>query len=370
MTTAASTARATVVRFVALTVVLGAVAALAQDPRWPTDKDRYELMSRHWFIPGCDDIHCFRPLVSWVLGTLPAGVAFKWKAYAVLCEAAAALAMGRLVRRMGASVRTADQVMCLTACGAASLYTLFDPHTSDPLMHWLAPTLVLLLLDTRLVAAGALAAVGILAKEFAAVPLWVLGLTFAWQGRTVLARRVLAMAVGVTALWALWQLGLRLGLGYWNGSGNRSGDFLHGSFIAYWLTALSPSLIVASIAMVFGAMWVLWPAGLVWGGRDLRRLTMAAGPAMLALCVVQQPDRALWNFSFVVMPAVAVVLERTPAVLGWLLVAAQVAANLRVGAQLEFMPASRFGVVLAGVVAVVMVWRARLGEPSRVAFPS
>ena len=362
--------RATLLRFVILATVLGAVAALAPLPTWATDKDRYELMSRHWFIQNCDDIHCFRPLVSWVLGSLPDGLPFKWKAYAVLCEAAAALAVGRLVRRLGASPRTADQMTWLTALGAGSLYTLFDPYTSDPLMHWLAPTLVLLLLDARLLAAGALAAVGILSKEFAVVPVWVLGLTFAWQGRAALARRGLAVAAGVTLLWVVWQAGLRLGLGYWNGVGNRSGDLLHGSFIAYWLSSLSPSLIASSIAMVFGAMWVLWPAGMVWGGRELRRLTATALPAVVTLCVVQQPDRALWNFGFVVLPAVAVVLDRAPAGLAWLLVAAQAAANLRLGAQLTFVPAARFALLVAGLIAVAMVWRARDGGPSRVALPS
>ena len=87
-----ATMRAAAVRFVALVALLGVVAALVPTPDYPTDKDRYELMSRHWFIPQCDDIHCFRPLVSWVLGSLPERVPFQWPAYAVLFEAAAAVA--------------------------------------------------------------------------------------------------------------------------------------------------------------------------------------------------------------------------------------------------------------------------------------
>ncbi|MGH9384940.1 MAG: hypothetical protein ACRD2N_11700 [Vicinamibacterales bacterium] len=73
----------------------------------------------------------------------------------------------------------------------------------------------------------------------------------------------------------------------------------------FWVTHIHPRLIVESIAGVFAGFWVLWPAGLAWGSATIRQLTVSAVPAVLFFCYVQQPDRALWNFSFVVMPACA-----------------------------------------------------------------
>ena len=61
-----------------------------------------------------------------------------------------------------------------------------------------------------------------------------------------------------------------------------------------------------------GGLWLLWPAGLYWGPRELRQLTFASVPALLVFNALQQPDRALWNFAFLVMPAVAIVLDRAP----------------------------------------------------------
>ena len=73
--------------------VLGAIAWLSPQPWWETDRDVYERLGREWMVPGCNDFHCFRPLVSWVLGRLPGPPLVIWKSYAVLCQAGAGLAM-------------------------------------------------------------------------------------------------------------------------------------------------------------------------------------------------------------------------------------------------------------------------------------
>jgi len=348
--------------FVLLTVALGIVAALAPTPAWPTDRAIYDRLSDAWIIPGCAEIHCFRTLVPWTLSLVPLGSVLKWKIYAVLCQAAAAVAMGRLVVGGGASPRAGWQVTGLTVFGAGSLYTLFDPHTSDPLMHLMGPVLFILLSQSRIAESASVAAVGVFAKEFAAVPLWIATATRAMQGRRDDAWRLLRASAGVTMLWAAWRLALIAGMGYSNGP-NPSADVLHGGYLAYWFASLEPVTVVSSMVMVFGGLWVCWPAGVAWGGVDLRRMTLAAMPAMLVWCVLQQPERALWNFAPVVMPAVAVILDRVSSGLGWSVVAAQALANLRLGAQLPWVPAARYTVPVAGVLAAMAVWSAR---PSRI----
>lgn len=337
--------------------VLGTVASLTPSPWWATDRDVYERMSREWFIPGCNDFHCFRPLVPVVLGLLPAAGILKWKAYAVVCEAAAAVMMGLWVSRMGASTRASSMVVWLTALGSGSLYTLFDPHTSDPFMHLLGAAVMVLWTDGRFGAAVTLSAVGVLAKEFAAVPLAILTATRALQSRWPEFRLALAGAVGAVAAWSAWQLVARVTLGYSTGP-TYSADITSGGFLVFWLLNLSSALVVASLLMAFGGLWLLWPAGVIWGPRELRQLTFAALPPMLVFTALQQPERALWNFAIVVMPAVAVVLERVPPVLGWALVVGQALLNLRFGAQLPFMPSARILLGMAAAIAAVAIWRA------------
>jgi hypothetical protein len=76
---------------------------------------------------------------------------------------------------------------------------------------------------------------------------------------------------------------------------------------------------------------VLLPAGWVRADRSLRLLTVASLPALAAFLYVQQPDRALWNFHFAVIPIAMLALEALPDRLIWPFVIAFGMANLRLG---------------------------------------
>ncbi len=349
--------------FLTMVVVLGAIAWTAPAPLHPTDADVYDQISREWFIRGCDQLHCSRVLVPWILGLLPGSSLIKWKTTAVLFEAGAAWMMARWVSRLGAPPGAALQVMWMTALGSGSLYTLFDPHTADPLMHLAAPALMLWLFNAHVNRAIVAAAIGVFAKEFVAVPLLVAGLTWAQQRRWQDVRRVAIGVVVVAALWAGWVVLLRVG--YANTYKNHSTDLLGGGYLFYWMSRLPLSVILASIMMSLGALWVLWPGGLFRGPRPLVQLTLAAVPCILIWCYVQQPDRALWNFAFVSMPAAAVVLARATPTVGWGVVAAHAMVNLRVGAQLEFLPPARFALALAAGLSLVAVAQATLRQRHR-----
>ena len=351
-------------RFLALLVVLGAIAALAPVPSYPTDADLYERMGREWFIRGCDEIHCPRVLVPWILGLIPAASLIKWKTLAVICEAGAAWMMERWVSRLGAPPHVASQVMWLTALGSGSLYTFFDPHTADPLMHLLGPALMLLLFSSQITAAIVISAVAVFSKKFAAVPLFVAGLTWIQQQRWAEVRCTWIGLAVVIAIWAAWVVSLRVLLGYSYGK-NHSVDLLGGGFLFYWMARLPVSVIAGSIVMTFGMLWVLWPAGLLWGPRPLTQLTLAALPCILVWCYVQQPDRALWNFAFVAMPAAAVVLARCAPALGWALVAAHALVNLRFGAQFNFVPSAKYSLIVAMALALIAVWQLAAAQQRR-----
>ena len=335
--------------------VLALVAFLAPLPTFVTDKDIYERMSRQWMIPNCDDLQCFRVVVPWTLGLLPGDGYIKWRTYAVVCQALAALLMGVWVKKLGAGERAVAQVTWLTALGTGSLYTLFDPFTADPLMHLIGPALMVLMFDGRTRAAIALTAVAVLAKEFAAVPLVVSALVRLQQRRFTEASTLGAWAMLVIALWGAWNLYARTAWGY-STIYSHSDNLLSGGFIAFWLDNISVTLALTAVAAVFGGLWVLWPAGVHLGPPFVRHVTWAAAVPLVLFNYVQQPDRALWNFAFVVMPAAAMVLDRVSAGLGWTLVAIQALVGLRIGAQLTVVPSVRLTLVAALVTAIVVVW--------------
>ena len=119
-------------------------------------------------VPDCNDLHCFRALVAWTLGTLPGPSTIKWRSYAVACNAVAAVMVLQLCLTFGLSARAAWTASILSALGFGALYTLHDAYTSDPLMYALGPLMTNELLRGRRFVAAAIGTIGVFAKEFAA----------------------------------------------------------------------------------------------------------------------------------------------------------------------------------------------------------
>src|SRR5262249_40578047 len=83
-------------RFLIIAALLGTVASLAPAPSYQTDRDTYLSIGRQWVVTDCSDLHCFRALVAWTLEHLPGPSLFKWKAYAAVANAGAAIALAQL----------------------------------------------------------------------------------------------------------------------------------------------------------------------------------------------------------------------------------------------------------------------------------
>jgi hypothetical protein len=338
-------------------VVLAALAWMSPQPDRVTDRDIYEATAAKRIVVDCNDLHCFRALVAWTLGALPGPSTFKWRSYAVICNAAAAVMVLQLCLTLGLGERTAWMAALISALGFGSLYTLHDAFTSDPLMYLLGPLMTNELLRGRLAVAGALGAVGVFAKEFAAAPLFLFTLYDASLQRWTSALRTFATANAVFIVWAIFHLTMIIRFNYGYG-GTTSTRFLSGGGLGPWLQEQSVRGIVSAMFNEFGALYVLAPAGFVLAPPALRRLAIVAAPLALVFCYVQQPDRALWNFHFLVAPLGALPLERASRALAVLTLAVFAFANLRVGAQLPFVPAARFALGLSLALAAAVVVQA------------
>jgi hypothetical protein len=355
----------------AIVVSLAVIAAVSPEPDRLTDRAVYEATERQTIIPDCTDLHCFRVLVPWTLGALPGPSLVKWKSYAVLANSVAAMAVFALSRAWGLSLRAALMAALLSAFGFGSLFTLHDVFTADPLMFALGPVVVWLLVQQQIGWAGAIATVGVLAKEFVAAPLYITAAVAFMHRRHEVAWRVLAAANCALIAWLLLQFTLMLRFNYGYGD-NPSTHLLSGGYLMTWLSQQSTRGVLSAMFNEFGAMWILAPLGFFMAPRAMQTFTLASLPVAAIFAYVQQPDRALWNFHFLVTPLSAIVLERVSPAIAWSTVATLAVANLRVGAQLTAVPAARFALAASTVLAVigvVMAWRAgdlhlkrRLGE--------
>jgi len=346
-----------VTQFAVFAALLAAVAALAPAPWYATDRGTYVTIGQRWILPDCGDLHCYRVLVAWTLEHLPGPSVFKWKTYAVLANAGAAVALGTLCLAFGLSRRAATYASWLAAFGFGSLYTLFDPYTSDPLMFLLGPVLMTLLIGGHFAAAGIIATVGALGKEFAIAPLWIFTIYSAVDRAWQRFARVLFAAMTATLIWTLFHLWLTLKYNYSYG-GSASADVFGGGYIRLWASYMSPRVAASVLFAEFGALFLLIPVGLFFATWQMRQLTLAAVPALVALAYVQQPDRALWNFHFLAVPLAVLVLESLPEILAWVFIAAYALANLRFGAQLAFAPSARFPVAVSVALALAAIgWK-------------
>jgi hypothetical protein len=165
-------------------------------------------------VLDCSDIHCFRVMVPWLLSPLPGPSILKWKAYAVLSNAAAGLAVFAFALTLGLSRRAAWFASTGSAFGFGSLYTLHDVYSSDPLMYFLGPFLTNELMTGRVALAIAVGAAGVMAKEFAAAPFYLVTLESAIERRWKEAVRAFAAGNVVFIVWFVMTLTLMLRFNY------------------------------------------------------------------------------------------------------------------------------------------------------------
>ena len=343
-------------------VCVGAIAAAASPLRLP-DSYYYERIAAQTIVPGCAEIHCFRPLVPWALGLFPPTIV-KWKAYAALCNTGAAIAVFDLCLVLGLTTRQSLLAGAISTFGFGSMYTLYEPFTSDPLMFFLGPLVTRWLLQERAALAAGAAILGVFAKEFVVAPIVIVGLAAARARRWPAVGRAAAAATVAFAVWLGLQFFFMYVVGYTYGE-NHSPKIFEGGYVVYWLRHETARGAAAAMLVEFGALYLLIPFGFLKAPRALRDLAIAAIPIACIFGYVQQPDRALWNFHYLTSPLSALVLDALSTPLAVTFVALYGFSNLRIGAQVLSVPAARYAVavsVLVALAAIGMSYRDR-GQP-------
>jgi hypothetical protein len=342
-----STPKIAAILFGVILIVLLAVARLSPSPDRVTDRGIYEASSAQMIVPDCSDMQCFRVLVPWTLRLFPGPSERRWKVYAAVSNAAAAAALFPLTIAFGLRRRAALIAAALSAAGFGSLYTLHDPFTSDPLMFALGPMLTYQLLTGRIALAGVIAVIGVTAKEFAAAPVYAFAVCAALERRWPVALRAVVAGNFAFLTWVALTVSFMLGAHYtWGHNGVGSANFREGAALALWMRDQTARGVASAMFNEFGALYLLAPVGLFAAPPRLRRLALVSVPIAAIFCLAQQPDRALWNFHYLIVPLAAIVLAAVPPPLGWMTVALFFIGNLRVAAQLPI--ATTAHVAIAG----------------------
>lgn len=354
-----------VAHFIAMVIVLAVVLRTSPAP-YPHDGERMSRVGQEMLIAGCSDLNCFRILVPAIVESFPGPLLERWRWYAVIGNAAGAIATGELALAFGLTRQAALLTMWLSAVGFGSMATVYHPFTADSMMFFLCPIITLLLVRGRVIWAGAIATIGIFGKEVAAAPLFIGALAEAIGRRWRAAAQMFSAGVVVTAIWIALQLTLMTWLLY-DYARNPSSRLLEGGYLLFWLRHVGIVNAVVAIFVEFGAVYLLALYGLVLAPPRLRAFAIAAVLPGLALSYVQIPDRALWNFYFLWIPLAAIVLAEAPAALAWTFVVLFGMTNLRIGAQIPSVPS--MGVPMAitiGIagIAIFMKWRSVRSGPT------
>ena len=353
--------RTALTHFVAMVLVLAAVLRAVPDPS-PTD-EYVRGIGQQPLAAGCDDLNCFRVLVPMLVESFPGPPLERWRWYAVLGNTTGSVVTGQLARAFGLSRHAAILTMWLSAVGFGSMSMVYHPYTADSLMFLLGPLITLMLVRGKMLWAGLLATVGIFGKEVAAAPLFIAAIAQGIERQWQQASRTLAVAVGVTAIWIAWQLALIFLFDHGYGP-NPSVDIFAGGYFRYWLEHSGLRNAAVAVFVEYGAVWILAACGWLAAPPRLRAFALGAVPPALALCYVQIPDRALWNFYYLWLPLAAIVLASLPPAIAWLFVATFGLANLRVAANIMSVPPIRFslGVTLVVSIVAIGVMRRRRAE--------
>jgi hypothetical protein len=179
------------------------------------------------------------------------------------------------------------------------------------------------------------------------------------------ARRAAAVAAVGFLVWLGLQFWFMYVLGYSYGD-NKSPQLASGGYLVFWLRHETARGALSAMFVEFGALYLLMPFGYLRAPRRLQELALAAIPIACIFGYVQQPDRALWNFHFIVTPLAAVALEALPNVFAAAFVLLFGLSYLRIGAQITAVPEARYAVALTVALAIAAIaagWRRSAAHP-------
>lgn len=336
-----------------------AAAAQAVVPGEPglSDREQYEYVGRHGLEPNCGwSVYCYRVLVPMALEQVPANATLRWRGYQVASNTLAGTILAITTGRLVGGWSTAVIASLIVQSSFGFTFTAYDPYTADSAVFVFAAVLTWCWLTNRIGGAFAAGMFGVFAKETVALvsASTAIAAFVARQPRHWPWWLAQAAVVMATLLGFHWVMDTYFG---WSITTNAAAKFSEGSWLAIWW-AHNPSVLskMFYLFMPFGFGWLYALAGFRIAPANLRQLALGATAPMLALNYVQNPERALGNAFFIVVPLAAIALARVPVALALVAVVTNGAITAKVGTSTNWLPSVSIMLGPAAVSAALVGW--------------
>lgn len=335
-----------------------AFAVHAAAPAQPdnTDRQEYEYVGAHGLDASCPwSVYCYRILVPVMLAQLPVDAELRWRWLQVAANTTAGSIVAITTAGVANGVAAALLATIVVQTSFGFAFTAYDPYTADPVVFAILATLAWCWVAQRWLAAMALGLIGIFAKETVAL---------------ISVAAALAAVIDRRAGWRMWvaQAGIVLAalLGFhwvmdsyfgWSISTNPAAQFAQGSWLARWWMN-NPGLALKGFFLFvpFGFVWLYAAAGFSAAPKELKHLAVGAALPFLALNYVQNPERALSNLFFIIVPLAAIALTRVPVGLAVTAVVTNGLFTAKVGSSTVWLPSSKWLLLPAAASAVWVFW--------------
>lgn len=352
--------------FLILAINVGLAATLqAIVPGEPklSDRNAYEYAGQHGLDPNCGfSVYCYRVLVPVVLEQIPIDATLRWRGYQVAANALAGTILAATVWQLAGGWPAAVFASVMVQSSFGFTFAAYDPYSAEPAVFVFAAIITWCWVNNRIAGAFAAGLIGLFAKETVALVSASTALAAVisrqprqWPWWCAQATVVMAVLLGFH-----WIMDTYFG---WGITVNAAAQFSEGSWLAiWWQHNTSVVRKMFYLFMPFGFGWFYAAAGFRMAPAKLRQLALGAIAPMLALNYVQNPERALGNAFFVIVPLAVIALMRMPMALAVLAVVTNGALTAKVGTSTAWLPPASILLGPAAVSAAVVGWRLWLTE--------
>lgn len=300
----------------------------------------------------------YRILVPAVLAKIPIDPTLRWKSYrwgaVVIAGSIVALTV---LSASGATAAVLASVLAQGSYGFA--FTAYDPFSPDPFVFVCLGLMTWCWLRDRWLVALVVGMVGLFAKE--TVVLMAVAISIA----SIIPPRRLAWAkwcgqgpalVGLLLVYR-WAYDEYVGWGHSFLAGSIQNSVLRGGWLSLWMQGNSPSTQAFLVFSVFAASWIFAVVGLRRAHHDLRALAIGAAVPFLALVYVQNPERALGNLFFIVIPLAVRTLAGVPFWLAAMAATTSTVLSVRTATMNDWLPSAKYTVPVATLVGALVLWK-------------
>lgn len=341
-------------------VAFGIQAAAPGEPAL-SDRLKYEYAGAHPFAPECPPpsaVYCYRFLVPAVLELLPIESGLRWRIHRWSMMTAAgtvlALTSASLARHPAAAL-----LATIVAHGSYGFaFTAYDPYSADPAVYALIAVMAWCWLHDRWRLAFACGIAGLFAKETVALMSAAMAVAAVLAPRRLSWRAWVAQGAAVLAVLAAYRWWMQAYV-WWKPGQSASliqNDLASGGWLTLWLQGNTPATMVFLVFAAFGFAWLFAALGYRASPVEWRNLAAGGAVPFLALNYVQNPERALGNLFFIVVPLAAIVLARVPIAVAMTAALLNAAIIVRAATSSPWLPGTRYLLVPAALSAAAVVW--------------